>query len=576
MTRNRKRGTRRIEAPASHRETGTDLRRRHRRILAGILVLAAALRLWYWVELRDDPLPFMTSRVPAFDPYNFVSLAEDILSHHGLGSRLIAQSPVYAYGIAGVFALAGHSVYAVFAVQMLLGLLAVFVLDRTATLLFGDRRYGLAAALIGAVYSPLIFYEGTILRAVPIAYVNLVGFYLYLRACRSGRGGMFFLSGLMIGLATVLRPTILPLASLYVLARRSRPWPVRLRAFGLLILGMLVCVAPLTLRNRVLGGRHVVISTSSPDTFWTGNAPHYRGFGGNISPERQALAEETKEAGIGGILRVWWREVRRQPGAYLRVYGRKFRMLFNGYEVPANFSYDLARENSRALRAAFLGFSWVAPLGLVGFFLMRRHPHAGLFGVYVVLLTGFVFLFHIQSRYRIPFIPFVILAAAYTTVRLGTAVVERRGRTVATILAAVLVAAGFTRPAEGLVRRYYGGRVRSIDYANLASAYLYVLQKDPESSPERRERFLRRSLIFYRKALTVSSFVESPRYLDNMGRIYMDLGDYPRALEAFRQVLRYIPDHPGARRFIEILTRGRPHPLTSGDDLSPVGRDQRL
>ena len=55
-------------------------------LLIAVLVVAAVLRFAFLVELQANPMPDMVSRNQAFDQFNYVTMAYDIMKNQWLGS----------------------------------------------------------------------------------------------------------------------------------------------------------------------------------------------------------------------------------------------------------------------------------------------------------------------------------------------------------------------------------------------------------------------------------------------------------------------------------------------------------
>jgi hypothetical protein len=145
-------------------------------LLISILVLAGIVRLMYLIQLQGNPLPFSVIKWEAFDQYRFMQLVNEFVGGNWLGSQVTRYSPAYSYLIAALYKIFLQSINIVFIFQMLFGVVAVYVFYKAASLLFSNKKVGLIAAFLAAIYSPFIFYEGCTLRASVVAYSNLLIF----------------------------------------------------------------------------------------------------------------------------------------------------------------------------------------------------------------------------------------------------------------------------------------------------------------------------------------------------------------------------------------------------------------
>ena len=140
----------------------------YRKGLFIIIAIACIMRAGYLVQLQENPLPERVIHHSSFDQERFFSLAQIFYTGNLLGTIEMAVSPAYSYVVALLFRLFRPSINAVFVFQALLGVLAVYALYASSVILFGDKKAGLLAALIGALYGPLIFHEGCLERDVLI------------------------------------------------------------------------------------------------------------------------------------------------------------------------------------------------------------------------------------------------------------------------------------------------------------------------------------------------------------------------------------------------------------------------
>jgi 4-amino-4-deoxy-L-arabinose transferase-like glycosyltransferase len=241
--------------------------------LAAILVVALGLRLaagaWW------------QSRLPAGDRFGF----GDSDSYWALG-RAIAERRPYQYGEARVFRTPGYPLVLSplfwiggdeppaawgFAESAVLGTVAVGGVFWLARMLF-DRRAGLIAAGIAAVYPGAISQGALVLSEAPFVPLMIVQLALWGLAWRSdSKQRSVYLSiatGIVAGLAILTRPSWLffsPIAALVALASasvgassRSRGLKPTLRWRQIVVLTALVLtISPWWIRNYVVTGHFV-------------------------------------------------------------------------------------------------------------------------------------------------------------------------------------------------------------------------------------------------------------------------------------------------------------------------------
>ena len=250
-------------------------------ILIAILLAGGALRLIYLGEIRKQP----DFAYPSIDSSYHDYWARGIVSGvwavpPGREDPQIYrypyfQAPAYAYFLALLYRVFGPDYLAPRIAQMLIGLLS-------AALAFhiGKRWWGKTAGLIWAalmaVYWVFIYFEGELMGvSAAVFLVLLLNLTLEWSTERAGRlRGC--LAGLVLGLTALFRPNILlflPAAALWgawVLSRRKGKKRIP-SWLGGLVLGVLVAISPAAVRNYLVSGEFVLISTNAGQSLAVGN-----------------------------------------------------------------------------------------------------------------------------------------------------------------------------------------------------------------------------------------------------------------------------------------------------------------
>ncbi len=198
----------------------------------------------------------------------------------------------------------------------------------------------------------------------------------------------------------------------------------------------------------------MLTSSQSGSNFYIGNRAGAPGYYVPLFPGRQSPAHErvdaeryaagiieretgTRPESVSGpeMSRAFWREagrdIRRQPGAWLRLMGRKFLYFWNDYEIPDAEDLAVYREKSFVLRRNPVGFGLVAALGLAGLWFRRRDPEWRPLLWLTVASCASVVLFYVFGRYRLPVAPFLLPAAGTAVVALLDLAQARRFRRLA-------------------------------------------------------------------------------------------------------------------------------------------------
>jgi Flp pilus assembly protein TadD len=412
-----------------------------------VLAVALLLRLAHWAAVRRAP--FIAEL--AMDSQEYDRWAREIAAGDWLGHGVFFQAPLYPYLLALLYKLCGHSLDAVYLAQIAAAVAGCYALYRAARRMAGER-VGLAAAALAAVYGPFLFYDVQLLKES--LAVSLVCFLLWALAAAASPGpaaapaqtpagiGRWLLAGLLLGALALLRenallvvPFLLPLA--WIARPPGRPAPA-LRA-GALLAGACLALAPVALRNGLVGGDFLPTTFQGGVNFYIGNNPQADGTYRPIVPGKQVpelerrepvrLAEQAMGRRLtpGEVSRFWlgralsW--ARSHPAAALRLSLRKLGLFWSWYEWPDAVDYYAIREQSPVYRLPLLELGGVTLLAAVGLGFLgggraRRLAPALLFAAGWMVSTVAFFLF---ARYRLPAVPALMLLAALPVAALADA-----------------------------------------------------------------------------------------------------------------------------------------------------------
>ena len=388
--------------------------RQARAWLPAALVFAAALavRLGHVLALRESPY----FARPVLDAETYYWAARALAAGEGWAEPVYWQPPGYPYFLAAILWVAGPGFLAPRLVQAVLGALTAALTCAIGTRVFG-RAVGLGAGLAVALYGGLIYFDGELLAPSLAICLQMATLYCAMRAPEE-RGGLGWLAaGLLAGLtAVVTAPALVLLAVLALAARRRAPW---------LLLGAVIAIAPVTLRNWSQGGELALISSNAGINLYLGNNPRSEATVA-MRPGRdwQALVRAPRLHGVSGAVPASRFFVRRvvayatsDPSGFLVLQARKLRLLLGGTEIPRNQEIYPARAWSPVLRALLWKVPWLAfpfglllPLAVIGLGVAWRH--APVLAASTVLLGLTVAAFFVTARYRAPLIPLLALFAA--------------------------------------------------------------------------------------------------------------------------------------------------------------------
>jgi tetratricopeptide (TPR) repeat protein len=522
---------------------------------AVVFALALALRLAYVFQIRYSPF-FQTL---GLDARFYDEWARQLAA--GTAKRgVFFMSPLYPYFLAGLYRLFGRDLLLVRVVQSFIGsatAVLVYFIARDAF----DRRVGLLAGILAAAYGAFIFYDGAIILTPLLVFLTALVLLLLVRGASGGGVWLFGAAGAALGLAAIGRAAALalvPVALWWAWAvsggrengagrrrgRRAAARAPRLRAPLLLLLGVVVVVAPVTVRNYAVGRDFVPITSNGGLNFYIGNSEI--STGGYVKPEGLDIETDPDgarlaEGAVGRPLKPsevssWWYArarafIARHPGAWGALLVRKLSFAMSSYELPQLENFYFQRRYSPLLSLPLPGFALIAPLGLVGLLLLLRTRRAAallllFFGAYVLSIVGFF----VVARYRLPVV---------TTLIVGTAagLVEgwdraRRGR--------LFRGAAWTIPVLAVLlvlvdaNLYHIDRTKAFAQVHYRLGLIYGDRGDVESAAAE-----------YQLAIEIDP--SYPKSYLNLGALLAQSGRYEDAERVFRSALAIDPAYQAAK-----------------------------
>ncbi len=187
--------------------------------------------------------------------------------------------PLYSYVLTVVYGLFGRGYWQVGLFHTLLDGASILMLVEIGRRLFKNEWIGWLAGIFYAVYPYLVFQNLTLIDT-GLFITELHAFVLVMLLLREPDQRdrrvwlLAILGGLILGLATLTRPILLPLAALiglWFLLRRSLINSI-LRLLPVAVIAVLVLV-PWIVRNEAVYGAFVPISITGGSNFYQGNNP---------------------------------------------------------------------------------------------------------------------------------------------------------------------------------------------------------------------------------------------------------------------------------------------------------------
>jgi tetratricopeptide (TPR) repeat protein len=258
-------------------------------------------------------------------------------------------------------------------------------------------------------------------------------------------------SGVVFGLNALVRDNFilfLPLLLLVIpfsFGRARAGW----RACALFTLGVATIVAPVTVRNFVVGHEFALLTAGGGSVFYIGNNPEATGaftppgfvHSQPMKEHEDFIAKASELTGrpltAGESSSFWLRQgltwIAGHPLAWARLLVWKLVIFWNYFELPDNYNYYEVRQVLLeplgaigfilAVPLYVMTFALIAPLGLTGILLTAPRWRSFVL-IYAVLFgyMGTVLLFFNFARFRVPIVPFLCIFAAATLASMERAI----------------------------------------------------------------------------------------------------------------------------------------------------------
>ncbi len=405
---------------------------------ARLLLGALLLRLLYLSTILDNPY----FNQPITDEALYDMWGQTIAAGEPFIDYPYYDSPLHAFFLGSLYTLFGHDLLMVRLIQIGFGTANVVLIYRIAHRLF-DPPTAKVAGILAATYLPFLYYEGLLLKESFALFLLNLALLLFLIALTRPTYLAFWSVGLVVGVLALSRVNALALVPACLIAAwlpggTSKITPPRTALLALL-LGVVMAIAPATIRNWLVSGEWIPITVSGGQVLYTANNP--ANTTGDLAPvpfvratsafervdfHRQAETENGRRMTPAEVSSYWWEKSiefsLEQPATQARMIAHRFLRFWNYQELPDNHSFDQFKRFSWLLHVPLPGYWLVAPFALLGLILLcARWRELGL----LYLMLGFYLLsllpFWIASRYRLPIIGVLILFAAPAIMQIACA-----------------------------------------------------------------------------------------------------------------------------------------------------------
>jgi len=336
-----------------------------------------------------------------------------------LDDALVRIGPGYEFFLAALYKVFGYGWKIVWIVQALLRGLSVLLIFYIVRELFWKEehavRIGLVAAIIFALIPDLIIMSGMLLAETLFITLLLGGTYFSLRVLRTGLPRDSWCAGILWALASLTRPTAIPLFLLLAgFLFYQKRWKLALPVIGipLLLLGLW------SARNTQVYGKPLFTTTAGSYALWIGNNPD--ATGGYDKPDRiQDIITRGHSVDVSSVaFHEYISFLSEQPFKFLELQFRKTVLYFSLIR-PTGFWFYLEHvpvQQLITLIMSALGAAFLFVMGGAGVLEyikgMTRKKYFML--TLVALQPLLVIPTYVETRYRYPLYSVLAIFAAYT------------------------------------------------------------------------------------------------------------------------------------------------------------------
>ena len=396
-----------------------------------ILSGAAALRLLWVLHAQTQPVSFA-------DPGWYYAVASNIVHGYGFTVRIISEEwaagpggsattlwpPGWPFTLAAAFFVFGTGLTVAKLINVVAGVITVYLVFRMGEMLF-ERRVGLIGAALIAFYPNLVYWSSTLYSDVYFTMWFCLAFFLMLRTRDwQGKSSLWgsALLGLVIGVAALIRGQglLLPLYALLLwLMTLGRAEAIKRTLVA--VAAVAVVILPWTVRNVATYHAPILVSANDGFNLYVGHNPDATGrFVGPtelwaMDPgisyrEREALfSREGRDLAIEYAVH--------HPGREVVLSLKKLFYLF----VPDSDALDWANYGTSvapdSVREGLMWFSdayyWLLLLLGIGGVVAAWRQRAVRWLLFVFASwAAFHVVFFAEPRFHIPLLPLVALVAA--------------------------------------------------------------------------------------------------------------------------------------------------------------------
>lgn len=553
--------------------------------LWSIVGLAFILRLINTIAIGDDFYANFLS-----DASTYRLWASKITAGSSYLGPAFPMGPLYPYFLALCLSV-GFTFYSVLFLQAVFGAIVTLNIYIITKRIF-DRKAGLIAAFMAAVYGPFILYDGLLLsESLQLLLISSSLLLLIPEKGKRNKSIYYFLSGILIGLTALGRGTILifPLfLSMYwfikFLTERKKRNNRYLKQALLIIIGTVCGISPATVHN-ISNGEFIPVSSNFGINFYIGNNPEATGSyneppGLNLSSDftgRQIAEEEFGRKLKSSEVSDFWFDralnfISNNPLKFVVGLFNKAWLYIWNFDIPQAESIQIQNRFSPVFWILPKGYWFVFIPGLVGIILLPRNESKWMILLLFVSGLAGVMVFFTIGRFKlIGSIALLIFAGG--GIRQIYLMFRGKNRRIFSRIALIVIASFLLLFLPRLIDRK--SKIASA-YDNVGISYYFKNRLDEAVKWYRRALEMQpahpgalnnmggyfyagrkpdSAIHYFHRSIECDSANDKP--YQNLGRVFLDLGQVDSARYYYQQARMLSPyglDADRALKKLEVLT----------------------
>jgi len=401
-----------------------------------------------------------------------------------------------------------------------------------------------------AFYAMGIFFEGFLVSAFLAIFLNCVVVLLLLSVVNKPHWLKWMTIGFLIGLSSLTSASILlflPFLAFWVFRYFKEISKKRLIIhLAICFIGVSSVIAPVTLRNYLVGKDFVPITAHSGITFYAGNNYLTQGsfhlprdIGRSLVEGKRnarAIAERSagKELKPSEISKFWFDQgldfIKKNPSRYLILASKKVFLFWSAQEIPDILPFSFFKQYAPLLKLPLFNFSLISPLALFGMFLCLKFKRPGVSLLYLFIINSLLstVIYFVNTRYKMLAVPYLIIFSAVSVYWFYIMIINKKLKNLVIPVVAIVVLVSLTQ-------------IKILEFKP-AQAYnnLGIILK--------RQKRYEEAIAAYKKASDLSITYDSPHY--NLGLLYFDQKKYNQSIPNFKKALKLNPNFSKAHKKI--------------------------